>query len=109
VTRVFRVTVRGRFSNLTDDRRRALAAAVDDHDITLSSFTEEGTFTYDKRIDFFNLRYEVRLLDEGVGLDAIACENALAEAVLFLRTMQIDHGELRAQPMDMTAMSARRS
>jgi hypothetical protein len=106
---IFRVTVRGQFKGLTDQARSYLLATADDHDLFLSSFTQEGTFTYDKRLQFFNLRYEVREATEAtpektaVNPDVIA----LREAELFLRTLRITHGPLRAAVMDMTAMLKR--
>ena len=60
VIRVFRVTVRGRFADLTDRARALLVRSQADHDIFLSAYTPEGTFTYDAAIAFFNLRYELR-------------------------------------------------
>jgi hypothetical protein len=42
---VFRVTVRGQFKDLSDATRARLLAAADEHDIFLSGFTQEGTFT----------------------------------------------------------------
>lgn len=49
---MYRVTVRGRFGELTDRARQNLVGAVAEHDIFVSTFTEEGTFTYDERIAF---------------------------------------------------------
>jgi Family of unknown function (DUF6204) len=109
---IFRVTVRGQFKDLTDEARAYLVAAAEEHDLFMSSFTQEGTFTYDKRLQFFNLRYEVREATEAtdatpektaVNPDVIA----LREAELFLRTLRITHGPLRAAVMDMTAMLKR--
>jgi Family of unknown function (DUF6204) len=107
---VFRVTVRGQFKELTDVARAYLLSTAEEHDLFLSRFTEEGTFTYDKRLQFFNLRYEVREATDGnpeatpVNPELIA----LREAELFLRTLRITHGPLRAAVMDMTGMLKRR-
>lgn len=59
--KAFRVTVRGRFLDLSDEARLYLAGEQPEHDIFKSAYTVEGTFTYDARIDFFNLRYELRV------------------------------------------------
>lgn len=99
-TGIFRVTVRGRFHDLTDDASRRLAAARADHDIFLSAYTAEGTLTYDERVDFFNFRYEVRDVADAEE----AAEHALAEAGMFLEIMGYGHGELRANAVDMLAM-----
>lgn len=97
--RVFRVTVRGRFVGLTDEVRRYLAAAQPDHDLFVSAYTPEGTLSYDARLDFFNLRYEVRAASE-----SRAHDDALTEAELFLTTMRFAHGDLKATVVDMSAM-----
>ena len=98
----FRVTVRGRFGDLSDRARRYLAGAVDEHDIFVSAFTEEGTFTYDQRLAFFNLRYEVTV--SGDDRAATAERRALDEAAAFLDTMGFAHRGLRATVADMSAM-----
>lgn len=103
--RVYRVTVRGRFTGLTDAARRRLVAAQPEHDLFLSAFTEEGTFSYDDRIQFFNLRYEVRLRGDAPSSDAD--ELALLQAEEFLRTLGIGATGLRAATMDMSAMVER--
>ena len=100
--RVYRVTVRGRFFELGDDVRAWLTDAVEDHDITKSAYTPEGTFTYDKNIYSFNLRYEIRLkTDQPADL---ACAAGLREAELFLRTLDIGHRDLRATATDMSTI-----
>jgi hypothetical protein len=97
--RVHRVTVRGRFVGLSDEARRYLVRAQPEHDIFVSAFTPEGTFTYDDRIMFFNLRYEVRC-----GVDGDPSAVALAEAELFLRTMGFGHSGLKAVAFDVSAV-----
>ena len=97
--RVHRVTVRGQFVGLTDEARRYLVRAQPEHDIFVSAFTPEGTFTYDDRILFFNLRYEVRC---GVDVDPSAL--ALDEAVRFLRTMGFGHSTLKTAAFDVSAV-----
>ena len=98
--RVHRVTVRGRFHQLTDDARRRLVAARPEHDLFVSAFTAEGTFTYDDRISFFNLRYEIR----GGADDASAATAGLDEATRFLRTMGFGFQGLRADAVDVSAI-----
>jgi hypothetical protein len=99
---VFRVTVRGRFAGLSDAARRYLTAAQAEHDIFVSAYTAEGTFTYDARIDFFNLRYETR--HDGDDRAAAAAAHATREAEGFLRTMGWGHGPLKLDVVDMSAM-----
>jgi Family of unknown function (DUF6204) len=103
VTSVYRVTVRGQFRDLSPAARTLLESSLADHDLFRSSFTEEGTFTYDAAIRFFNLRYEVRTTTA----DRDPAEVALDEAGRFLSTMKIGHGPLRAAVMNMSAMTER--
>jgi Family of unknown function (DUF6204) len=100
--RTFRVTVRGRFDNLSQQSRSYLAGAVDQHDIFLSSFTKEGTFTYDSKLDFFNFRYELKEAEPDAEQRAV--RYATQETEAFLTTMKIGFRDLRAKAMDMSAM-----
>jgi hypothetical protein len=97
---VHRVTVRGRFHHLTDEARRYLVHAQPEHDIFTSGYTIEGTFTYDERIAFFNLRYEVR----GAAADETAGAMGLREAELFLRTMGFGFQRLTVDVVNATAL-----
>jgi hypothetical protein len=101
--RVFRVTVRGQFGGLSDEARRYLTVAQAEHDIFVSAYTPEGTFTYDSRILFFNLRYELRSSAPDATADVTA--RGLHEAELFLRTMKFGHKNLRVTDVaDSTAI-----
>ena len=102
--RVFRVTVRGRFCDLSDQARRYLAGALAEHDVFRSGYTREGTLTYDARLDFFNVRYETRAGGDAAGDDAAA--HGLAEAETFLRTMRFGFRDLKVEVVDMTAIWA---
>lgn len=93
------MTVRGRFQSLSDRARTYLTGARPEHDIFVSAYTSEGSLSYDDRVDFFNIRYEWRATDE----DAAAAE-CTEEAAAFLTTMQFEHGDLRANVVDMSAM-----
>ena len=97
---MYRVTVRGRFSELTDEARRYLTRAQAEHDLFVSAFTPEGTFTYDARLTFFNLRYEIRSATD----DADPARTALAETEMFLRTMGFGYSHLRTDVVDATAI-----
>ncbi len=102
VERVFRVTVRGRFSDLTEQSRQYLVGAQPEHDLFVSAFTPEGTFTYDARIQFFNLRYEIRC--GGDDPQALAAVTAEVEAETFLRTMGFGHRALSVDVVDASAI-----
>ncbi|MCB0965468.1 MAG: hypothetical protein KDB37_01420 [Ilumatobacter sp.] len=100
--RVFRVTVRGRFHELSERARAYLVGAQAEHDIFVSAYTPEGTFTYDERILFFNLRYEIRANGPDAESDAIT--EGLLEAEQFLATMGFGHQGLTAKAADLSAM-----
>ena len=95
--RVFRVTVRGQFINLTDEARRYLVKAQAEHDIFVSAYTPEGTLSYDKRIMFFNLRYEVHADSEEKAL-----ASSFLEAETFLQTMKFTHKPLKVNAVDVS-------
>ena len=99
---MFRVTVRGRFRDLSDETRRQLVSTQLDHDILESGYTQGGTFTYDSKIDFFNLRYEIRG-DADLTADTAATEG-LHEAELFLLTMRFGYRDLKTNVVDMATM-----
>lgn len=106
-TSTYRVTVRGRFHELDERARGYLQTHRAEHDIFLSGFTPEGTLTYDDRLDFFNLRYEVRLTgDEATPRRAVDVAEAEAEA--FLRTLRLGYRNLHSDVMDLRAMTEQR-
>ncbi len=100
--RIFRVTVRGRFLDLSDERRGYLDGVKADHDIFQSEYSQEGTLTYDSKIDFFNLRYEIRAGGEQPSESAAA--EGLREAETFLRTMRFGYRDLKVNVVDMSSM-----
>lgn len=98
--RVYRVTARGRFKDLSAQSRTYLVREQPEHDIFKSAFTAEGTFTYDEHVQFFNLRYEVRTSDGADSASAIAER----EATLFLKTLGYSHHPLKITVVDASAM-----
>ena len=100
VEKVYRVTVRGRFQNLDDSTRAYLAREQSEHDIFKSAYTAEGTFTYDARLLFFNLRYEVRSADGAADAGTVG----LLEAEMFLRTLGYGFTGLKVDVVDTSAM-----
>jgi hypothetical protein len=100
--RIMRVTVRGRFSELSNQALEYLRSNQDQHDVSRSKFTTEGTLTYDSLIDFFSLRYEIRLRQGEP--DSLAAEGAINEAESFLRTMEFDYRDLRISVIDMAGV-----
>lgn len=97
VNRVFRVTVRSQFANLSDEARRYLVKAQAEHDLFVSAYTPEGTLSYDERIMFFNMRYEVHSESEEKAL-----ASSLLEAETFLQTMGFAHKQLKATAVDVS-------
>ena len=95
--RVFRVTVRGQFIDLSDEARKYLVKVQAEHDLFVSAYTQEGSLSYDEKILFFNVRYEILSeTEEG------ALTRALSEAELFLNTMNFTHKPLKAKAVDVS-------
>ena len=101
--RIFRVTVRGRFADLGTDARAALLAGVDDHDVvTAGAFTEDGTLTYDRAVDFFTFRFQLR--SQADDAEAAVLTDARERAEAALRQRGAGHRDLTAQATDMATM-----
>ena len=98
--RVYRVTVRGKFGSLDDATHAYLTREQPEHDIFKSAYTAEGTFTYDERIQFFNLRYEIRCNDDSDDAENLARQ----EAEFFLRTLKIPHEITKVSVVDTSTM-----
>jgi len=77
---IYRVIVRGRFGALDDEQRTTLRDALDRDDVISHRFTSTGTLAYDRRVDFFSVRVEVRV-EEGDDAPAAAFREAEARAV----------------------------
>lgn len=93
--RTYRVQVTGQFAALTPERKAQLRTAQADHDVFVSAFTPEGTFTYTSALSRFTVRY---LLDLVADSAAQADDDALVEAELmaadYLETHGIPHKAL---------------
>ena len=106
-TSIHRVVVRGQFDGLSDDQRADLLAEADDHEIFKATYTEWGSFTYDRALVAFQLRYEVRLDPAASPADGTApdpVEIGLAKARAQLAEWGLPAKHLRATATDMTAM-----
>lgn len=57
-TRRYRTIARGRFGSLTPEQKSALLSDAPAHDALKAAFTEDGTFTYDRALDFFAFRHQ---------------------------------------------------
>jgi hypothetical protein len=104
--RIFRVIVRGAFAGLDADQRAALLANADAHDpIRTARFDEVGTVTYERSLNFFTFRYQLRSNEEAAA-DARAAVIATAEqrATAYLAEAGWGHGPLRSVATDMADM-----
>ena len=57
---LFRVIVRGHFSDLSESMRERLLANVSHHDLFRARYTTEGCWSYDPSLVAFNIRFELR-------------------------------------------------
>ncbi len=107
MTKIYRAVVRGHFSNLDDATRAALIEVADEHTYFDSAFTSDGTFTYDKQLVAFNLRYEMRFVPDDPSdtvtnseVEAAAIERATA----WLNAKSYGHRNLTVSVTDMASM-----
>lgn len=103
-TRIFRVTVRGRFDGLDDATRVRLLADQPQHDVVSSgAFTGDGTLTYERAVDFFTFRVQLR--GEGDGAEGDVRAEAEARLEHALATLGAGHrGELKVTATDMASV-----
>lgn len=69
MSRTYRITVRGRFENLTAAQRDQLHAEQDEHGMFAARFTPEGTFLYAPELVGYQFRYLLNV-EEGSPEDA---------------------------------------
>ncbi|HEY9556694.1 MAG TPA: DUF6204 family protein [Acidimicrobiales bacterium] len=101
--RIFRVTVRGWFDGLDDERRAALLAVADDHDVvSVGAYTEAGTLTYERSLHTFTFRVQLRA--EGDDAEAEVLERATALATDRLADLGAGHRDVRANAKDMASI-----
>ena len=98
----YRVLVRGRFADLTDDQRAMLRKHLEGFDFLRSGgFSEEGALTFDEKLDFFS--YRVILTAAEKPDDA-----GLRRATAALDALGVDYRGLRATVTDMDEMKINR-
>lgn len=108
-TRVFRVRVSGQFDTLSESERRFLSRSAADHSPSSAEFGQEPNLTYPSALDSFSVRIEVRLdrdAETGGDMSALAAEEAIGEAGLFLNVLSIPHRRLRATVTELTSFDA---
>lgn len=100
--RIFRVLVRGRFTDLDDATRARLRAEVDEHTVAAAGFGESGSLTYDGTLGAFGFRIQVRARGDDAEAEAIALGERAARAEL--DRLGAGCGDLRSTATDMAAV-----
>ena len=93
--RTYRVIVRGVFDGLDDAQRTRLRAEAAAHDLLVSSFTEEGTLSYDQRLGAFSHRVLVRV-EAGSGEEDDAHTAGELAAMTYLDAAGLGYRNLRS-------------
>src|SRR3954468_5401724 len=105
--RTYPVPVPGRFDGLADATRTRLRSEAAEHDVLVARFTDEGTLTYDQRLDAFQPRVVVRV-DEGAGERDVALTAGELAAVEYLEAAGLGYGRLRSTATRMDDVKVRR-
>jgi hypothetical protein len=100
MTRTYRVLVSGQFAAPTPAVRARLRAEQADHDVFISAFTPEGTFTYTPSLTRFTLRYLLEVSEESA---AEADEAAAVEGEL-LASHYLESRGISHKPMTVSAV-----
>lgn len=100
---IFRATVKGRFADLDDAGRARLLDELADHDVLVAGgYDEAGSLTYDRSLDFF--RYRVQVRSEGDDPEADAVARARVMAFAELERLGGGHRDLQVTTVDMASM-----
>ncbi len=102
----YRVMVRGRFTDLDEAGRERLLAVVQEHGILTNGFSEEGSLSYDKTLDFFSYRIQLRAPVEQD--DRAVCARGLVAAGRAVDELGVDYRDLKASATDMDLVKIRR-
>ncbi|MFE9750716.1 DUF6204 family protein [Saccharothrix saharensis] len=106
VEHTYRVMVRGRFTDLDDAGRARLLAEVERHGVLTNGFSEQGALSYDRSLDFFSFRVQLRAEVEPT--DRAVCDRALTLASRALDQLGVDFRDMRASATDMDLIKVRR-
>ncbi|WP_447002650.1 DUF6204 family protein [Saccharothrix isguenensis] len=106
VEHTYRVTVRGRFTDLDDAGRDRLLAEVERHGLLTNGFSEQGALSYDRSLDFFSFRVQLRAEVETT--DRAVCDRARALAARAIEDLGADFRDMRASATDMDLIKIRR-
>jgi hypothetical protein len=100
---IFRATVKGRFAEVDEVARGRLVAELDEHDVLVAGgYGEAGSLTYDRALDFF--RYRVQVRAEGDDPEGVAVDRALEMALAELDRLGVGHRDLDVTTTDMASM-----
>jgi hypothetical protein len=102
----YRVLVRGRFTDLDDDGRARLLAALGEHDLLTSGFSEAGALSYDANVDFFSYRVQFRAAV--AANDRAVCDRGLALAARAVDSLGVDFRDMKASATDMDLIKVKR-
>lgn len=102
----YRVIVRGRFADVDAGARARLLAAAAEHDMLTSGFSESGALTYDKALDFFSFRVQLRAEVEDT--DRAVCGQAMRLAARAVEDLGVDFRDMKAAATDLDLMKIRR-
>jgi hypothetical protein len=106
VEHTYRVMVRGRFADLDDAGRERLRAVLDEHGVLTNGFTEQGALSFDRSLDFFSFRIQLRAPVEQN--DRAVCDRGLAAAARVVDGLGVDFRDLKASATDMDLIKIRR-
>jgi hypothetical protein len=106
VEHTYRVMVRGRFADLDDTGRERLRAVLDEHGVLINGFSEEGALSFDRSLDFFSFRIQLRAPVEQN--DRAVCDRGLAAAARVVDGLGVDFRDLKASATDMDLIKIRR-
>lgn len=103
--RIYRVIVRGRFGPMDPTVTAVLVDELERVDpLDTYVFTREGTLTFDRRLDFWSVRAEVRVDDESPDPQAEAIEQARAIAEAHLAQRGATGVDVRSTATDMATI-----
>ncbi|MEU4746865.1 DUF6204 family protein [Actinosynnema sp. NPDC023658] len=106
VEHTYRVMVRSRFTDLDDAGRDRLLAEVERHGVLTNGFSEQGALSYDRSLDFFSFRVQLRAEVETT--DRAVCDRALALASRAIEEFGVDFRDMRASATDVDLIKIRR-
>ncbi|GGP54382.1 DUF6204 family protein [Saccharothrix coeruleofusca] len=106
VEHTYRVIVRGRFTDLDQAGRQRLLAQVDRHGLLTNGFSERGALSYDRSLDFFSFRVQLRA--EVEASDRAVCDRAMALAAQAVEAFGVDFRDMRASATDVDLIKVRR-